>query len=361
MKIIISTLLLCIIFVSNSYSQSASTYFPSSPGYKWFYKNTPLDSLNIPQTAAETFQVDSFAVIQSYQGLQANIVLSKSGLLSVNQNTPYTDTNYYNFQTTNGWYYLNVLNLIDSIPFLDTTSLIGFLKSFEKWYSVYRFSQSVNSNYTIFSRDTTITFDTLTLPLRVSATGRRLNDQSVSTVNGTYLAKKFLITFALSYLIQLPPPFPPIAIPVFTRPDTTYIAQNIWIVKDVMPSSVVDLSAFGVPISFTIPGVIKELSSTPVGINMSNNIITDNYTLYQNFPNPFNPETNISYNLPSSGHTVLKVYDALGSEVVSLVNEIQSRGSYKITFDGSNLSSGIYYYKLISGNFSEFKKMILLK
>jgi len=357
----ISTFLFCIIFTSISYSQSASTYFPSSPGYKWHFKNTPLDSLNNPQTGLATFQVDSFATVQNYQGLQASIVLSKSGLFSVNQNAPYTDSSYYNFQSTNAWYYLNVLSLIDSIPFLDTTAFIGFLRSFETWYNVYRFSQTVNTNYTIFSRDTTISIDTLILPLRVSAIGRRLIDQSITTVNGTYTAKKFLITFALSYLFQLPPPLPPLVIPIVTRPDTTYIVQDIWVVRDVIPSSNVDLSSFGVPVSFSVPGVIKELTNGPVGITASSNFISEDFFLSQNYPNPFNPSTVIRYSLFENRFTKLKVYDALGNEVKTLVNKKQSRGNYEVVFDASNYPSGIYYYKLDAENFTDVKKMILIK
>jgi len=364
---ITSIILFCIIYTGISYSQNASTYFPSSPGYKWYFKNTPLDSLNNPQTEAATYQVDSFATVQNYQGLQASIVLSKSGLLSINQNAPYTDSSYYNFQTTNAWYYLNVLSLIDSIPFLDTTSFMGFLRSFETWYSVYRFSQPVNSNYIIFSRDTTISIKTLTLPLRVSGTGRRLNDQSITTVNGTYMAKKFLITFALSYLFELPPPLPPLVIPIVTRPDTTYIVQDIWIVRDVMPSSNVDLSSFGVPLTFYIPGVIKELTNGPVGIATTSTFISEDYFLSQNYPNPFNPKTVISYKLAVSSFTMLKVYDALGNEVKTLVNKKQSAGNYQVEFDAANFPSGIYYYKLEAGSpreagdFSDVKKMILVK
>ncbi len=182
--------------------------------------------------------------------LAASRVLSKSGLLSINQNTPYTDTNYYNFQGTNGYVYLNVLSIIGSIPGLDSVALVNFLRSFEAWYSTYRFAQTVNTNYTIFSKDTTLNLDTISLPLRISSTGRRLNDQTISTVNGDLLCKKFILTFKIDYAL-LPPI---IYIPIVTLPDTVYIASDIWIAKDIRPSINVDLSSLGYPISFTIPG-----------------------------------------------------------------------------------------------------------
>ncbi len=90
------------------------------------------------------------------------------------------------------------------------------------------------------------------------------------------------------------------------------------------------------------------------------------FVLYDNYPNPFNPSTVIRYSIPSDvrGQTSdvrLVVYDNLGKEITTLVNEAQNAGDYKVTFNGSNLSSGIYFYKLETGDFSETKRMILLK
>ena len=85
------------------------------------------------------------------------------------------------------------------------------------------------------------------------------------------------------------------------------------------------------------------------------------YNLYQNYPNPFNPSTIIEYYIPKSGPVKLSVFDMLGRKVAVLVNEEQASGKYKINFNASNLSSGIYFYKLQSGNFSKIKKMILLR
>ncbi len=87
----------------------------------------------------------------------------------------------------------------------------------------------------------------------------------------------------------------------------------------------------------------------------------DSYYLLQNFPNPFNPVTVIRYSLSENHFITLKVFDAIGNEVASLVNEKQSAGIYSVTFDGSGLSSGIYYYKIESGDFLDSRKMILLK
>lgn len=89
--------------------------------------------------------------------------------------------------------------------------------------------------------------------------------------------------------------------------------------------------------------------------------IPSEFNLYQNYPNPFNPETNISFDMPESGFISLKVFNSLGEEVATLVNEFKNKGSYNVSFDGANLSSGIYFYKLEYENFVSIKKMMLIK
>jgi hypothetical protein len=87
----------------------------------------------------------------------------------------------------------------------------------------------------------------------------------------------------------------------------------------------------------------------------------NSYSLSNNYPNPFNPSTKISYTIPERGNVSLKVYDLLGGEVAQLVNGEVEAGSYDISFNAVNLPSGIYFYKLQAGSFAETKKMILLK
>ena len=92
-------------------------------------------------------------------------------------------------------------------------------------------------------------------------------------------------------------------------------------------------------------------------------MLPSSFSLEQNYPNPFNPETVIRYQLPEGGLVTLKVYDVLGREVAILINEFQQAGAYNSTFSISNsqLSSGVYFYRLTAGNKVETKKMILLK
>jgi parallel beta-helix repeat protein len=89
--------------------------------------------------------------------------------------------------------------------------------------------------------------------------------------------------------------------------------------------------------------------------------IPTEFSLNQNFPNPFNPSTKIRYSIPQQGYVTLKVYDVLGNEIATLVNEERPAGNYVVDFNASGLSSGVYIYKLQSGPFVESKKMILLR
>lgn len=96
-------------------------------------------------------------------------------------------------------------------------------------------------------------------------------------------------------------------------------------------------------------------------INNVSTEVPDKYYLYQNYPNPFNPSSNLEFGISKLGFVTLKIYDVLGKEVVTLVDEILKPGTYRYNFDASNLPSGVYYYKINSGNFTETKRMVLLK
>lgn len=105
--------------------------------------------------------------------------------------------------------------------------------------------------------------------------------------------------------------------------------------------------------------------TVPTSVDDDENFIVQDYELTQNYPNPFNPTTKISYSLPVASKVSLKVYDILGKEVTTLVNDFKSAGRYDINFDtssnGLSLSSGVYFYRLQAGDFVKTNKMILLK
>ncbi len=87
----------------------------------------------------------------------------------------------------------------------------------------------------------------------------------------------------------------------------------------------------------------------------------NSFALEQNYPNPFNPSTVIKYAVPQDGMVTLSIYNVLGQKVSTLVNQVQKAGRYDVTFDAGGLSTGIYFYKIESGNFSSVKKMMLIK
>ncbi len=104
----------------------------------------------------------------------------------------------------------------------------------------------------------------------------------------------------------------------------------------------------------------------PVGVEKEDDLLPDTYTLSQNYPNPFNPSTVISYQLPVSGLVSLKVYDILGREVTTLVNEEKPAGKYEVIFNvethrDASLPSGVYFYRIQAGSFTQTKKMLLIK
>jgi hypothetical protein len=111
--------------------------------------------------------------------------------------------------------------------------------------------------------------------------------------------------------------------------------------------------------STTVLNVQLRPISTPIVKNVNN--VPGEFSLSQNYPNPFNPKTTIEFDIPESTLTQLVIYDARGREVFTLANEVLEAGSYKIVWNTANHSSGIYYYKLIVGDFQKTKRMVLLK
>ncbi len=103
------------------------------------------------------------------------------------------------------------------------------------------------------------------------------------------------------------------------------------------------------------------LINEPVSINEDINTTPNYYSLSQNYPNPFNPSTKIRYTIKEPGFVSLKVFNLIGEQIANLINEEKQPGEYSINFDGTNISSGIYLYRLQTGNFSSTKKLILLK
>ncbi|MCI0448415.1 MAG: T9SS type A sorting domain-containing protein [Chlorobi bacterium] len=140
-------------------------------------------------------------------------------------------------------------------------------------------------------------------------------------------------------------------------------------ILDQIPSIAVSNSQLHVAWSADVDGTEiyykRNPTGNPVGITSINSEIPGEFSLEQNYPNPFNPKTIINFQLPSSNsgsnYVTLKIYDMTGREVSTLVNQQLNAGSYSVDFDGSGLSSGVYFYRLHAGGFSDVKKMNLVK
>jgi len=133
----------------------------------------------------------------------------------------------------------------------------------------------------------------------------------------------------------------------------TWVAANCQLVVFVYKGTTANNSA-------EVQNVIKT-SVTATGINGNNSEVPTKFELSHNYPNPFNPTTNIKFALPKSGTTYLKIYDVTGKEVMTMFNGFMEAGYYNANLDASVLSSGTYFYKLVSGDFSDVKKMTLIK
>ena len=140
------------------------------------------------------------------------------------------------------------------------------------------------------------------------------------------------------------------------------VSQGLTIQSQCPPNTTVRLllsiSSEGTPV-WTDTVSIKVLgSATDVAYD---NTVPTEYSLAQNYPNPFNPATNFEFAIPHPGLVSLKVFDALGREVAMLVSEVKAPGTYKLRWDAGNLPSGIYFYRLSAGAFSESKKLVLIR
>jgi hypothetical protein len=368
-----------------NYAQQASDYFPEYPYARWEYKITVLDSLSNEIDSLSYYRHDKIIDETIFKGKLAKILQTKSGPAETIHFQPYLDSIFLHFSGTDAYEYFKLgyikilLTALDSVLNLPDFNFVDFLTSFENWYSVYRFNQTVNDEYTIFQFDTSILVDNVTLPLRLDVQGVRLEDDSISIPFGGFVCKKFQRVISLSVILT-PPILPPVIVTFFSLEDYIWIAEDYWIVRGLIPPINVDLSELNMNLpSFYIPGLITELEYTNIITSVEEDLyIPDEITLSQNYPNPFNPSTKIRFTIPAA-ETVhapsvqLIVYDVLGNEVAILVNEEKPAGTYEVEFNSHSgavrdLASGVYFYQLKihpanggAERIVETKKMILLR
>lgn len=352
---LITSLVLLVILNSAVLSQQASDYFPQQPGFLWKYEVVPLDSANNPLTELTTFRIDSFNITAAYQGRTANINTSKNGPLQTILLQPFTDSLFFSFEGNNGYEYLSFNNIepflmgLDSIELDPNFSFVEFFNSLRNWYDVYRFNSNINSAYTLISIDTLISVYNIRFEFETT----RLQDETISTVLGDLNCKKFLSEWTISYLLG---PFP---VELINLPDTIWIAENNWIVQDIIPGQYIDLTLLGID-PFTLPGRRMTLTDQITSVNPDEQLL-NSFVLSQNYPNPFNPSTIISYQLAAGSNVEVKIFDVLGNEIGTLVSEFKTAGRYEIEFNAAGLTSGVYFYKIITDSFIETKKMVLIR
>jgi len=143
--------------------------------------------------------------------------------------------------------------------------------------------------------------------------------------------------------------------------DMVILKARIFILRISRVISADNYSSLNYSADGVIDLIIEEDSPQNQTVNIEDLITPKTFTLAQNYPNPFNPNTTIEFAIPQSSNVSLKVYDMTGREVATLVNEFRNTGNYVAIWNASGVSSGVYFYKLVSGNFVETKKMILAK
>jgi len=248
--------------------------------------------------------------------------------------------------TTNFYYQRNNLNktITDGTPTLDTLTVLVLEKAANP--IIYDITVKIGSviHDTVSDLDFTLThngiFDTLIY---------RVNGNGGYNFTNTYLNDNLGIPFGGEAA-----PFTGIFLPYNELSNfTSESVAGEWILTITDHKSGDDgiLQDWGLVIS----------ESSIVGVEEENSIVPKSIYLYQNYPNPFNPSTTIRFEIPVSGLVTLKIYDVLGNEVVTLVNEELTAGVHETNFDATRFSSGVYFYQIKSGNFIQTKKMILIK
>ncbi len=361
MKVYFFIILLFLLY-TKTLAQSANDYFVKTIGTEWKYNYYELDSSQNPILPFVPTYIHERLLTQS-PILSKDVYLFSSKQITGEIETSRPDTIMIETFPKPFSEYIDLLNFSgDSL-----IKSLGFTSPrFSGWYRIMNFQGTLNKSDTLLRFDTTITIDTISFPIQFLFTTTKKSSRTIYVPAGTFDCIPFDVRFRLNYLLAVPI-FGTMPIPIIDITDTMYIAKQKWIVKKIRYSSNVPATAAvsallppGFP-QFTILGNVKELLAMKATSVTNNEIFPARFLLEQNFPNPFNPSTVISYQLPADSFVSLKVYDINGREIAALVNEEQPAGKYSVQFSASNLAGGVYFYRLTAGNFSQTKKFIVLK
>ncbi len=337
MKIKFIILFISFLFFSTTLLMGqAVNYFPQ-PGFRWHYNTQFINTAD--SVLSDMDIIDSLGV--------QTIVDDSScyPILSVNPFPVPPTANYY--VALSGSEALVKMSLLP-VP-LDT-----IFSAPSSWFTLFKFQSGVVAPWTIFEWDTTVTIDSVTLPMGVKVSGKKVSlNEDVTVQAGTFSSARFTILEQVGVYV------PYIGFtPLFTLADTFWVAQNTWIVKHTR-----DAVSFSYQtISFDIPGERMELISmtAPLGVH-ERDALPQTFSLEQNYPNPFNPSSVISYTLSVNSFVTLKVFNMLGQEVATLVDGRQEAGLKSVVWDASSMPSGVYVYRLQAGSLTEQRKMVLLR
>ena len=140
----------------------------------------------------------------------------------------------------------------------------------------------------------------------------------------------------------------------------TWLDATLGLPNNITSINSLNITPLGKVLVFSDLGIICGIPILTAIVNEKQQNI-NTFQLSQNYPNPWNPSTTIKYSIAKEGNVKLTVYNAIGSKVATIVNEYKPAGNYSVQFSGNNLASGIYFYRLESGNYSDAKKFILMK
>jgi hypothetical protein len=151
----------------------------------------------------------------------------------------------------------------------------------------------------------------------------------------------------------------PYVVPINPPPSTLQACEDIFVLGDRVYSTWIDNRLGNIDIFCNIRG-FQNPDTVVMAINNNHTFLNDFY-LYEPYPNPFNPISTIKYDLPKESKVIIRMYDLLGREIKTLVNEVKQAGYHEAMFDGTNYASGLYIYRIEAGSFTDVKKMVLVK
>jgi len=239
----------------------------------------------------------------------------------------------------------------DTITVVSTT--LGDLSASTTYYFRLSGTGSAPGNYFLSDELSFTTLNTLTPPFAISPNGiMNVARKTTFVWNSSDFAKKYHIQVAPDSLFSY-------AVVDTTLADTSMTLSDP---LETMTQYYWRVSAMDTTLNSSVYSSVAVFTTgTVLGITGETNKIPKDFALNQNYPNPFNPTTTIKYQLPVYSFVTLKIHDILGREVASLVNEWQNAGYYSVVFNGTDLSSGVYFYRFYNGYYNNTKKLLLLK